>query len=161
MSDGEDNFKTLDHLIRLFRDKAPSVQVGIFEDSARHTSDAGDTGEVSDLGNASIGAIHEFGTASIPQRSFLRMPLETHLESYLKKSDLNEETLKQALEEGTQEAFAEKIAQAAKACVDGAFDTAGFGSWAPHSPNTDSASGKILEETGQLKAAVSTQIVKS
>lgn len=153
----------LSKLIEMFRDKGPVIKVGILENTAHFQKNAGDSGAVGDMGTADIGAVHEFGGWSgghrIPRRSFLRMPLETQFQKFLKSADITEETIKRSLKAGNFDPVANKLARVAKACVDAAFESGGFGFWPPHSPDykTD---GTLLVDTGQLKAAVSTEIIK-
>lgn len=154
----------LDKLIRLFRDSNVSTKIGILENTARHERNAGDSGAVSTAGNADIGAIHEFGGwsngARIPRRSFLRMPLETQFQKFLKSSDITGETLKRAIKAGNLDPVANKLARAAKDCVLAAFDTGGFGTWPEHSPNYKSESGKLLEDTQQLRNSIDSKVDK-
>jgi phage gpG-like protein len=154
-----DDFEPLEKLIRLFREKGPVVKIGIFENTARYAKDTGDAGEVADLGNADVGAIHEFGGGHVPQRSFLRMPMETQFPKFLKKAGIGEKELKKAIKAGTQDALAEGIAEASMACVEAGFDSGGFGLWPPHSPNYKTG-GNLLKDTGQLKASISTKVEK-
>lgn len=159
---GEDNF---DAIIKLLRDNNFEIKIGILENNARTAKNAGDSGAVSNLGNADVGAIAEFGGwsngARIPRRSWLRMPLETQYPKYLRSNaQITEETLKRAIKAGTLDPLAVKMARAALDCINDAFDSGGFGIWPPHSPNTHSATGQLLQDTKQLKNAVSYEIVK-
>lgn len=57
--------KNLDKFIKALSKRISNVKIGILGGGAR---DDGKT-------NAEIGAIHEFGTSTMPQRSFLRVQI--------------------------------------------------------------------------------------
>jgi len=110
--------------------------------------------------NASIGAVHEFGSYSknIPQRSFIKMPLQ-------KKSG---ELIKQIQEIGAELVAGDitpvlkKIGAAAEAVIGEAFASGGFGTWDPIAPTTEKRKGSdaILIETSQLQRSITSAVVK-
>lgn len=109
--------------------------------------------------NATIGSYHEFGTSTIPQRSFLRMPLTEAFPKVLANSGaFDKDTLKQVVDQASMKPWLQKIAILAEGTIQDAFDTGGFGKWPPHSPNTHSITGQLLVETGQLRNAVFVEI---
>lgn len=109
--------------------------------------------------NATIGMYHEFGTSTIPQRSFLRMPLSEVFPEVLEKSGaFDKSTLKEVADTASIKPWLRKIALLAEATIQEAFDTGGFGKWAPHSPNTHSTTGQLLVDTGQLRNAVFVEV---
>lgn len=111
--------------------------------------------------NAEIGEIHELGlVAGIPQRSFLKMPLETRLFS---KIEAEKEKYYIALKNGKLYKWFEAIGLWAEEIIDEAFNTRGFGSWAPNSPVTIARKkGKDtpLIDTGQLKNSITSTVIE-
>lgn len=182
------NFKALDDLIKAF-DRKISVKVGIIG------KEAGQKHPDSDLTNAELGAVHEFGadieiTAKmrrylasqgiylnkwtynvvIPTRSFLRMPLmssegkkelrkvvEEQLKSEIKATDLSNETANKILDDTVH-----LLAETAYLRVLQAFETGGFGKWAPISEFTAqrryNAGNPPLTDTGDLRRSISYEI---
>jgi phage gpG-like protein len=130
------------------------ARVGILGDkTARKDGEGGS--------NALIGAVHEFGSVSrhIPERSFLRAPMATHLK---KEVDKSAPRIARAFADGTPEiAFAilgkkgEKVSKAA-------FDTSNDGKWPANAPDTISEKGsdRPLIDTGQLRRSISSDVQK-
>jgi hypothetical protein len=115
---------------------------------------------IDDPVEASIGAAHEFGTSSLPQRSFLRMPLQLFLEKRLSaRNDFSEASLKDVIRSQEYKPWLEKIATVAKEIVQEAFDTNGFGKWAPDKDMPHKKTKKILVETGSLRDSIVTEII--
>lgn len=175
-------------LNRLMADVAKSrnarVHVGVL---GKHTVRA----EGVALSNADIGAIHEFGVLgghmdtprgqrarklggpnakaehrNIPARSWLRMPVLSHLPDQLKKlpRGLWQQVI---LKRGIRGALA-ILGAAALASIQQAFATGGFGSWAPLAPFTirqklRKSGGKgpvaILIDSAQLRQSVTSEVV--
>ena len=160
---------------------APRVQIGIFGDrNARQDSQAAT--------NAEIGMAHEFGDATkrLPARSFLRMPIGTRGKEIMAQM---KGVLERAIEIGNKAYFWEQLGKSAENIVQQAFDTGGFGQWAPLSRKTlmarerigqiggkrlqdalrriaDQLSGvenshSILVDTGQLRRSVMWRVVKA
>ena len=102
----------LDGLNKVYEalDSTHVLRVGILGDKASVNH------EGSDLTNAEIGAIQEFGSVAnkIPARSFLRMPLEKYLPSMLNKSGVRK-SFEESLEKGNLEGFLENLGEQ---CVD-------------------------------------------
>jgi len=114
---------------------------------------------------AGIGAVHEFGTdkagrnrnTKIPERSFLRMPLETGQDSIEKEVAPK---LQKLLESGDIKGIFELIGIAGEARVQEAFETGGFGLWEDIKDSTKKAKGSdaILIDIGALRQAVTSRV---
>lgn len=128
------------------------IQLGVF--SSKNSRD--DDGA---LGNADIGAVHEFGSKArnIPARSFLRMPMEAKMAKELKRLDI----AKSVMRIGPIETMRE-IGHIAEGEVDKAFTTSGYGTWAPNSIRTVARKGSArpLIDTGKLRAAITSRVEK-
>ena len=129
LSDGQSeikgDFSRLENLIKDLEGKH-SVDVGVFKDAK--TPDGQQVAE--------YGAKNEFGTVTkpvIPHRSFIRMPIETKsekIEAYTIKH------MKEHLENSDVKAVFDDIGIGAESVIGEAFDTRGFGTWAPNAPYT-------------------------
>lgn len=125
--------------------------------------------DVGVLGNASyedgatiagIGAIHEFGSLSgnIPQRSFIRMPIE------LKQEDIEKKVMdkvKDKLFDGiSPKDVLQMIGIFCEEAIQEAFETGGFGTWQDIKDETkDRKNGdSILIDTGTLRKAITSKI---
>lgn len=113
--------------------------------------------------NASIGALHEFGSFSnnLPARSWLKMPLEYKQEQIISKAAqvISNDILKQ---NGITMIFG-KVGAICEAAIFEAFETGGFGQWQSLTVNTvrtKNGNDKILIDTAQLKNSVSSEVVK-
>lgn len=135
--------ENLQKIIKAFKSKPISVNIGILEDgNARSDGQS----------NATIGAAHEFGTSTIPMRSFLRVPLTENLAPALESSrDFSEDTLKAVVKGVSLKPWGEIIGETGKDIVLEAFDTNGFGRW----PKDKIPQGQTLVKTGQLKGSIS------
>lgn len=131
------------------------VHVGILGGHAARVS--GDT-----LTNPELGAVHEFGVVdkNIPARSFLRMPVIQQLPEALAKTNLGlwgriiaEKGILVAL--GLLGAYALDTIQLA-------FETGGFGLWAPLKAYTIRRKGSsaILIDTAQMRQSITAEVVK-
>lgn len=182
------NFKALDEWMKAL-DRKISIKVGIIgsEATQKHPD--------SDLTNAELGAIHEFGatitvtdkmrkylhsqglhlkkdtmTVVIPTRSFLRMPLmsaegkkellnivKTEIGNDIKATDLSSGTANKILDDTVH-----LIAETAYLRVLKAFESGGFGKWAPITKFTAqrryNASNPPLTDTGDLRRSISYEI---
>ncbi len=182
------NFKLLDEWMKALNKKI-SIKIGIIGDKAsqKHSD--------SDLTNAELGAIHEFGatinvsskmrnylrsqglylkndtmSVVIPTRSFLRMPLmspegkkelrkivEEQLKSEIKPTDLSIETASKILDD-----VVHLVAEMAYLRVLQAFDSGGFGKWAPISEftaqNRHNSGNPPLTDSGDLRRSISYEI---
>lgn len=145
----EFNTKGLDQLIKAMKAENVVARVGVL--GFKNVRSGGGS-------NASIGAAHEFGTAKLPQRSFLRMPLTTKLPTALEKSGaFNKDVLKKVVKSGSLAAWVEKIAILAVSIIQEAFDTGGFGQWKPS--NMDRKTVKqTLVETQQLRNSITYEV---
>jgi hypothetical protein len=110
--------------------------------------------------NATIGLAHEFGTATLPQRSFLRMPLIDVLPKRLSDAGLNDrEVLRDVITKGSQNPWLKRIAAVAHATILEAFSTGGWGEWPPYKdPNYENNTGMLLVDTGQLMESVTVEV---
>lgn len=131
----------------------------------------GDTNESVEGGYtlAGIGAVHEFGTDKagrgnnvvIPERSFIRMPLEQGQEEIEKSL---EPRLKDLLEKGDIETIFKLIGIAGEAQIHEAFASAGFGQWPPLAESTvaqrKNGSSEPLRDTGALEQAITSKVGK-
>jgi hypothetical protein len=103
---------------------------------------------------AGIGAVQEFGTnkagrgrkTTISERSFIRTPLETGQEDIEKAV---EPRLEKLLEDGDIEGIFKLIGIAGEARIQEAFETEGFGEWAPNSDITIHGSNYPLIQKGK------------
>ena len=152
MSDGQSeikgNFSRLEDLIKDLEGKH-SVDVGVFKDAK--------TPEGKQV--AEYGAKNEFGTVTepiIPQRSFIKMPIEAKgekIEAYTIKH------MKEHLENSDVQAIFDDIGIGAESVIQEAFDTRGFGTWAPDADSTIRAKGtdSILIWSGLLRQAITSR----
>lgn len=110
--------------------------------------------------NAHIGAVHEFGlpSSNIPQRSFLRMPLETKMPEAL--GVLGKE-LYESMTAGDIKAWFTNVGLEAEVIINAAFETRGFGSWQPLAEETIERKGSDLEliDTGHLARSIQSRVV--
>ncbi len=96
-------------------------------------------------------AVHEFGSPSqnIPPRSWLRSPLETKRKQIEKTVG---KRLKALLEKGDLKGVYKLFGKACETQIQEAFDTGGFGTWAP------SSSPSPLIDTGAAKKSVTSRV---
>lgn len=116
------------------------------------------------LTNAEVGFIHEFGTDKIPKRSFLRMPLFLYGDDILAMVKKSGAAKKLAAGKGVQ-----VLADLGIACENvilRAFDSGGWGDWAPNAPSTIRRKSKKgrrsdspLIDTGQLRRSIASAVV--
>ena len=115
---------------------------------------------------AYLGSIHEFGASvkdvktpfEIPERSFLRMPLDTKLGEELEKSS----KFKQAFQDCDMQALGDEIGLASLNVINDAFDSGGLGKWQPLAESTIARKGSdtILIDTGDLRRSISYEVVE-
>jgi len=114
-----------------------------------------------DMTNAEIGAIHEFGsiTRKIPQRSFLRMPIWMKLPENLK---LLGPAMLSGLTTGNIVKAYKKLGILGENIVQNAFESGGFGNWPKLSQRTidRKRSSAILIDTAQLRKSITSQVVE-
>lgn len=148
--DVELNTRQLDKLVRLLkRGSLAGVKIGIFGSHASRSDGKS---------NAEIGMYHEFGTSTLPQRSFLRVPIATHLGAELQSSGaFDKNALKQVMDQGSITPWLKLVAAVAEKIVSDAFDTGGDGKWPP-SDMTHKKNAQTLVETTQLRNSITTEI---
>lgn len=138
----------LEKIIKALKAKPPIARVGILG-SKKRTDSA--------LSNAAVGAAHEFGTSTLPMRSFLRIPIAERLDKELESSNaFDQDVLKKVIDQKSLTAWTEKVAITAQKIVLEAFDTQGFGKWQALKPETMSRKKvkQILTETQQLRNSI-------
>lgn len=149
LSDVELNIKGLDKLLKALKGKQPKLRVGILGDVGR----AGPGPS-----NATIGAAHEFGTSSLPVRSFLRLPISTMLGKELESSGaLDKSSVDAVIKAGSVVPWLTKIGIVAEGIVSDAFDSGGFGTWVP-SDMRYKTNHQTLVETHQLRDSITSDV---
>lgn len=144
------NIRGLDQILAAFKGKLPVVKIGILGSS---------DGRSKGGSNAEIGMKHEFGIG-VPRRSFLRQPIIENLDAYLLKSKaFDKETLAEVVRSHSVLPWLKKVGIVAESIVQDAFDTGGFGKWAPWSPGYSSNTGNLLVDTQQLRNSISSEVV--
>lgn len=166
------NLSGLEMLQADIRDNAKArVHVGVLRDHDARQDGA-------DAGNATIGLVHEFGspTKNIPERSWLRMPLIVKLPEVIQQAG-PDFWRKLILEKGVLKGL-KALGIAAEDSIQQAFETGGFGKWAPWSKRYGRRRelevralfgdvmgpvhpGSLLIQTGELRQAVTSRVVKS
>lgn len=157
--------------VELEKAKGARVKVGIMGDTTHRWGPG--SGEWT---NAGLGAAHEFGsvTRNLPARSFLRVPLMTRLPT--KVDEIGRATWRSIiLTKGIMPAL-QALGFVGENIVQRAFETGGFGAWAPLSPRyarwkeqTIRTKARLLffkgpirmtllVLTGQLRRAITSQI---
>lgn len=152
--------KGLDQLIKAMKVKPPLAVVGILGDrNSRNKVSKRNSSMGGSINNASLGAIHEFGGAHMPQRSFLRVPISDNLEKVMKTTGaLDKAVLKDVIVSGTILPWLKKITILAEGIVIKAFDTGGYGKWAKwKNPNYTNNANKILVDTQQLRNSITSE----
>ncbi len=167
------NTKNLDGLLKAMKQNMHRARVGILGGktvrnqlpkqatwkSVDATSGKKPKGKFEGGTNASIGALHEFGGAKMPQRSFLRVPIAEHLQKELESSGaFDKDTLIQVVKDGWFVPWLEKIAIIAEKIVGEAFDTGGFGKWPKWSQGYTNNTGQILVDTQQLRNSITSEV---
>lgn len=114
---------------------------------------------------AGLGAVHEFGTDKagrnrdtvIPERSFIRIPLETGQDDIEKQIDPK---LQKLIEDGDIKKIFELIGIAGEARIQEAFETGGFGTWEDIKEATKKAKGSdaILIGKGPLRQGIISRV---
>lgn len=122
----------------------------------------GSKGSNQSLSNAEIGAVHEFGTTSQPQRSFLRVPISEHFKDKVADSKIAErERLAEVIATGELTPWVKELAVIGEAIVAEAFATGGFGKWpAWKTPGYRNNTGQLLKNTQQLSQSITSEVVE-
>jgi phage gpG-like protein len=159
-------------------DQKHKVQVGIFGNKSGRNKGA--------ITNAELGAIHEFGSSGrrgyfhalmrfagvhefgsfsgkVPSRSFLRMPISTQSGQIVKETT---STGKGLIAAGKMVLLLKRLGIACENAVQRAFESRGFGTWAPNTPATirrkqghsEDADSPLID-TGQLRRSVASSVV--
>lgn len=153
--------KGLKNLIKALK-APPHARVGILSGKAARKS----TGSKSAPNNATIGAAHEYGSPSrgLPQRSFLRVPINDHLDSELEKNPLTaRQTFESAAKDGTLLKFLSLLGATAERVVRLGFTNNGYGKWEKLSKqrlDEKTIKSNILVDTTQLRESISNEVVK-
>lgn len=133
------------------------VRVGVL---GGHTARMPVEGEDGDATNATIGAVHEFGSVSkkLPMRSWLRMPILSALPEALLKTD-RQLWGRTIIKLGIRGALG-LLGAYALDVVHLAFESGGFGLWPRLKPYTirKKKSSAILIDSAQLRQAVTAEI---
>ena len=144
------DFSGLERLIKSLKEPH-SVDIGVFKDAK--TPDGQSVAE--------YGAYNEFGSVSVPnrppKRSFIRMPLETKQGDIVKYAESH---AREHIEAGDIKAIFEDIGIAGQAKIQEAFDTGGFGTWAPDADSTVARKGSDapLIDSGLLRKSVTYEV---
>jgi phage gpG-like protein len=146
----EGDFSQLEKLTREL-DKNHFVDVGIL-------GKGGKMHPGSEINLAQLGAVHEFGRldGSIPERSFIMMPIETHQKEIEAEARKN---MQSRLEKQNVKGIFTDIGIAAEAVIQDAFDTGGFGTWPDIQEATKKRKGSeaILIDTGELRRSIASK----
>lgn len=121
-----------------------------------------DNREDSVMGNAEIGIVQEFGSATknIKSRSFLRMPIESKSKQIVKDVVKKKDLIEKSLADGNIKFLYSLLAVAAEKQVLTAFDTSGFGTWEAIKPRKDGSSTP-LRDTDQLMRSITSDVERS
>lgn len=143
----------LENILKALKAKPPIARVGVLGNSNARE------GKVNS--NAQVGAAHEFGTTSLPMRSFLRVPITEQMQNALDESGaFTKKSLKEVIETKSMLPWVQKIAVLAEGIVLEAFDTGGFGKWRP----SDMSHKKVkqtLVESQQLRNSITSEVKES
>lgn len=157
MSDETVEMKTkgLDQIIKALKDRLPTARVGVLGAKTNRKTDGKAMAT-----NAGIGAVHEFGSSKMPQRSFLRVPIAEHLQKKMESSGaFDEDVLKEVVASGTIIPWIKKIAVLGEAIVAEGFATGGFGKWpAWKTPGYKNDDNRLLVDTRQLRDSISSDV---
>jgi hypothetical protein len=110
---------------------------------------------------AGVGAVHEFGSinGNIPERSFIRMPLEKS-QGEIDKKIRDSHWLDMLIREKTGQIF-RLIGIECVAAIQSSFDTRGFGTWQPITEQTVQRKGgsdAILIDEGTLRKHITFEV---
>jgi hypothetical protein len=110
--------------------------------------------------NFDIGRVHEFGNSHVPERSFLRIPLQTHMQ---KAIGTGSASLAAPLEKGNVRGMFKRLGAIGETVVQNAFASSGDGKWPANAPATISKKGSEspLIDSGELRQAITSDVVMS
>lgn len=162
--------RNLKALIKAFGSSVPYARVGILGTSGKTSRMAAQTKAKSikakvkrayygPVSNVTIGAFHEFGTAHLPIRSFLRVPITDRLEKAMQGARaFDKNTIKRVIAEKSIVSWVQALATLAEAIVIGAFTTGGYGKWKPSNMERKK-NWETLVETKQLRDSITSEVV--
>ena len=133
--------------------KAPKARIGILGSNNAREGDVAN--------NSQIGSAHEFGTSTIPQRSFLRIPITENLTKELESSGaFTKEALDQVVASKSMKPWVEKMAVVAEGIVADAFEKSGP-NWAPLKESTLKRKkvNMLLVESQQLRNSITSEVI--
>lgn len=150
----QSDLKKLNKFVKGLSEKF-AVRIGIFNNRT-------DRKETSEVDNAYVGLLHELGSfeRNIPVRSWLVMPLRTSQNEIVRKASIGMVDL---LAVGRIDRVLKDFGFACEDAILAAFKSGGFGTWKPLRPATVKRKGgstAILIDTGQLRRAVASQVIK-
>lgn len=144
------------------------LRVGIMgsKASTQHDNKSG-------VSNAELGTFHEFGTSKMPARSFLFKPLADRLQfTDPEMRQLRAAVFTQFFVKNSPKNFFMDLGTKALSVIEDAFNTNGFGEWAPLTTGTEKQFSKarkrnikkngyqILTDTGKLRRSIAMKIFK-
>lgn len=176
MSDNDDAFtlntKNLDGMLKALKNNLSRARVGILGGKSirnnapiaggksLNAASKAPSGKINVTTNAAVGAIHEFGTNNMPQRSFLRVPISENLQKNLESSGaFTDDELKIVVKEASLVPWLQRVAAIAEKIVSDAFDTGGFGKWPKwKTPGYKNNTGQLLVDTQQLRNSITSEV---
>jgi phage gpG-like protein len=110
--------------------------------------------------NAAVGAIHEFGSEKMPQRSFLRVPISEKLQERLESAGaFTPDEFSKVVKEASLVPWLHRIAIVAEKIVGDAFATGGFGKWPKwKTKGYENNTGMLLVDTQQLRNSITSEV---
>lgn len=115
----------------------------------------------SGIDNATLGVIQMFGsiTRNIPPRDFLLMPLVTKHREIIQS--FGSGAIRDAFARGDYKKMFALLGVKAEDIIQQAFETKGFGQWAPNAPATIDSKGSSMPliDTAQLRRAITSDVV--
>lgn len=164
--------KNLDGILKALKGNMSQARVGILGGKALRSGQKQEAGKSVNaarkapkskpevMNNAAIGAMHEFGTGSMPQRSFLRVPISENLQKYLESSGaFTKDAMKEVIKEASLRPWLERAAKVAEKVVSDAFATGGFGKWPKwKTKGYTNNTGDILVDTQQLRNSITSEV---
>lgn len=147
----DDGFK---NLMKAFAARMPVARVGILGDNTRKPVE----GEKKATSNAEIGVAHEFGTEHMARRSWLRQPLNDHLNKALETAGaFDDATLKRVINDRSILPWVKLLGVTAESVIAEGFASNGYGKWDALKPGPyadKKKNNQILVESTQLRDSV-------
>lgn len=141
MSDVEFKMDGLNAFVKTLKSNSAVARVGILQDPKL----------------ATIGSFQEFGTSTIPVRSFLRVPISDHLASKMENSaDFTVGDLTAVIKTSSLDPWLQIIGKMGMEISKESFDNAGFGQWKQDKSQIEHHSP--LKKTGALQDSISFDI---